>query len=211
MNLSLLISTGSAAFLHSLAPDHWLPFVMLAKSSRWSLRRLVVFTTLAGVGHVASSLLIGSVGLVLGFSLSKIQANEAIRAHIAIWGLIGFGAAYSLWGLKHAMHPHPHLDLKQALELYAIRRLWTLFAIVVFGPCEPLIPLMFLAYPSGLLAIVQVSIIFSIVTVAMIVIQTSLAFLGVGNLRIPVVQRYAHALSGLVIVLTGIFVLVLDL
>jgi len=206
--VALLLSTTSVAFLHALAPDHWLPFAMLAKSSRWSVNRLMWITTLAGIGHVVSSLILGSIGLMLGFSLSKLQATEAARAHVAIWLLIGFGVAYALWGLKHAMHPHPHLELKQALQLYAIRRMWTLFAIVVFGPCEPLIPLMFLAYPSGVLAIVQVSVVFSVVTVAMVVIQSVLTFIGVEWIRLSIVQRYAHALSGLVIALTGIVVLV---
>ena len=206
--VALLLSTTSVAFLHALAPDHWLPFAMLAKSSSFRVKKLVGMATLAGIGHVASSLLIGSVGLMLGFSLSKLQTTEVARAHITLWLLIGFGVAYALWGLKHAMHPHPHLELKQALQLYAIRRMWTLFAIVVFGPCEPLIPLMFLAYPSGVLAIVQVSVVFSLVTVAMIVIQSCLAFFGIGSVRFSVIQRYAHALSGLVIALTGIIVLV---
>jgi hypothetical protein len=165
-------------------------------------------TVLAGSGHVASSLLIGCIGLTLGFGLSRLQATEAVRSHIAIWLLIGFGIAYGLWGLKHAMHPHPHLDLKEALQLYAIRRMWTLFAIVVFGPCEPLIPLMFLAYPAGWAAVAQVSLVFSVVTVAMVSVQSYLAFLGVQMFVVQSWQRYAHALSGLVIALTGVIVLV---
>lgn len=64
---------------------------------------------------------------------------------MGLWLLIGFGVAYGLWGLKHAQHPHPHIALEQAVKAYALRRMWMLVAIVVFGPCKPLIPLMFVA------------------------------------------------------------------
>jgi hypothetical protein len=67
----------SLAFFHSLAPDHWVPFVALAKGSRWRLRRLAFVTTLAGFGHVLSSLLLGLLGLWAGWALHRAQGLEA--------------------------------------------------------------------------------------------------------------------------------------
>ena len=49
----LLIAAVSVAFFHSLAPDHWLPFVALAKSARWPMAKLGGVALLAGIGHVA--------------------------------------------------------------------------------------------------------------------------------------------------------------
>src|SRR3989338_4036279 len=95
----LLISAISVAFFHSLAPDHWLPFVALAKGSRWSMRRLGLVTTLAGIGHVASSLLLGLIGLWAGWALHRAQGIEAWRGGAVIWVLTGFCLAYAGWGL----------------------------------------------------------------------------------------------------------------
>lgn len=210
--MTLLVTAAvSVAFFHSLAPDHWLPFVALAKSSKWSVRQLAGITTLAGIGHVASSLVIGMIGLWAGWALHHLQGVEVARGSIAVWLLIGFGVAYAMWGLKHAQHHHPHISVQDAVKAYAARRFWILMAVVVFGPCEPLIPLMFLSYERGLIAVAIVSIVFSIVTIAMVVGQSCLGYLGVRLLQFDWMERYAHSLAGGVIALTGIAVLVIGI
>lgn len=203
----LLISAVSVAFFHAVAPDHWLPFVALAKGSRWSMRQLVAVTTLAGIGHVASSLLLGLIGLWAGWAVHRMEGAEAWRGGVAIWLLIGFGVAYALWGLKHAQHHHPHISVQDAVKAYAARRTWMLIAILVFGPCEPLIPLMFLASHQGVAAVWLMSGAFALVTVAMVVGQSCLAYAGVRLASAPWMERYAHTLAGLVIVATAVIVL----
>ena len=205
----LLISAVSVAFFHALAPDHWLPFTALAKSSRWSMGKLVGIATLAGIGHVASSLLLGFIGLWAGLAIHHLQGAEAWRGSVGVWLLIGFGVAYALWGFKHAQHPHPHISVEEAVKVYAVRRMWMLFAILVFGPCEPLIPLMFVASRHGLPMVWAMSAAFSVVTVAMVVGQSCLSYAGLRLIQAPWMERYAHALAGVVIVLTAIAVMLL--
>jgi hypothetical protein len=204
----LLASAVSVAFFHALAPDHWLPFVALARSSRWSLGRLAFITTLAGLGHVVSSLLLGTIGLMAGLALHRMEGAEVWRGDVGIWLLIGFGVAYALWGLKHAQHAHPHVSVEDAVRAYAVRRMWMLFAIMVFGPCEPLIPLMFVASQRGTPAVVAISGVFSLITIAMVVGQSCLSYMGVRLIQAPWMERYAHALAGAVIVITAVFVMI---
>lgn len=205
---ALVVGAVSVAFFHSLAPDHWLPFVALAKSSRWSMGKLALVTVLAGTGHVLSSLLLGLIGLWAGLAVHRLQGVEAWRGSLGVWLLIGFGVAYVLWGLKHAQHVHPHISVQDAVKIYAVRRMWMFFAIMVFGPCEPLIPLMFVAAGHGLNTVWVMSGVFSLVTIAMVVGQSCLSYAGVRLIEAPWMERYAHALAGLVIVLTAIFVMV---
>ncbi|MCM8794521.1 MAG: hypothetical protein NC819_01790 [Candidatus Omnitrophica bacterium] len=209
--LVLLISAISVAFFHALAPDHWLPFVALAKGGKWKMRQLGLITALAGIGHVASSLLIGVIGLWAGWAVHRLEGVEAWRGSVAIWMLIGFGAAYTLWGLKHSQHQHPHMTVQEAVKVYATRRVWILIAVLVFGPCEPLIPLMFLSYKEGLAAIIAVSTLFSLVTIAMIVGQSCLTYAGVQSIHSRRLERYSHALAGATIVATGLLVIVLGI
>jgi len=204
----LVFSAVAVAFFHALAPDHWLPFVALAKSSRWSMAKLGWVTTLAGIGHVASSLLLGLVGLWAGLAINRLTGVETWRGSVGIWLLIGFGVAYALWGLKHAQHHHPHVSVQEVAKAYAKKRMWMLFAIMVFGPCEPLIPLMFVASEHGMPTVWAMSLVFSIVTIGMVVGQSALGYAGVRLIQAPWMERYAHALAGLVILLTAMFVLV---
>ncbi len=207
----LFFAVVSVAFFHALAPDHWVPFVALAKGSRWSMTKLAWVTTLAGIGHVASSLLLGMLGLWAGIAVNRLEGAESWRGGIAIWLLIGFGVAYALWGIKHAQHHHPHVTVQEAVKVYAARRVWMLIAILVFGPCEPLIPLMFLASEKGMGAVWTMSLIFSVVTVGMVVGQSCLSYAGVRLVNKPWMERYAYALAGGVIVLTAVMVLLLGL
>jgi cadmium resistance protein CadD (predicted permease) len=77
----------------------------------------------------------------------------------------------------------------------------------VLGPCEPLVPLAFLGYNYGWSGVITVSIIFSTVTIIMMLAQSLLAFMGIQLIKSNMLERYSHAFAGLVIVLTGVFVM----
>lgn len=121
---SVLCGALVVALLHTaLGPDHTLPFVMLARARRWSLRKTLLVTGACGVGHVASSLLLGLFGLGLGASVGAVEHAEGFRGTLAGWGLVAFGTVYALWGVRRALrvrkgwvlhahgdhvHLHPH-------------------------------------------------------------------------------------------------------
>ena len=112
----LAITAASIGFLHTLlGPDHYLPFVVLAKARGWSLARTSVITLLCGIGHVGSSVVLGLLGIALGLAVSRLQAFEAWRGNLAAWLLIAVGVLYGAWGLHRALrgkeHAHLHLHL----------------------------------------------------------------------------------------------------
>ena len=56
--LLLLGAAVSVAFVHTVAgPDHYLPFVAMARAGSWSRARTIWITALCGLGHDGSSLL----------------------------------------------------------------------------------------------------------------------------------------------------------
>lgn len=206
--LALVASTALIAFLHALAPDHWLPFVVIGKAQKWSTRKLAFVSFIAGIGHVASSLIIGFVGLLIGVELSKLEGLEGLRGDIGLWLLIGFGIAYAIWGLKHARHPHKHEIINEEILNKRVVTAWTLYAIFILGPCEPLIPLLFISLKFNLAGIIAVAIVFSVITWVMMVAQALLGYLGVRLINFGKIERYSHVIAGVVITLTGIFILV---
>lgn len=81
---------------------------------------------------------------------------------------------------------------------------WILFLIFVFGPCEPLIPL--LMYPAATgskWGIVVVALIFGVTTLATMTTIVGLACMGVRRLALGRFQRFSHALAGLLVVACG--------
>ncbi len=201
----LLVSTFTIAVVHALAPDHWLPFVSLAKARGWSKTRLAWITFLCGLGHVGSSIAIGSVGLLLGFKLTSLSNMESGRAEVAGLLLIGFGLAYSVWGLKRMRDHHHHVDADRATTF------WALFVVFLLGPCEPLIPLMFVGAAQGWSAVLLTSALFAVVTLFMMVGQTLLGFIGLSFIRFKKVEHFGHIAAGLIIALTGGMVMFLGI
>ena len=66
----LLATAASLGLIHALAgPDHYLPFIALSKARRWSIARTARITLLCGSGHVLASLVVGGLGIALGWSL----------------------------------------------------------------------------------------------------------------------------------------------
>ncbi len=203
---ALIVATVSVAPIHSLAPDHWLPFVMIGKAQSWSKKRLALITFISGIGHVGSSIVLGGLGLLLGIASIKLGGVETTRGHIGVYLLIAFGIVYGIWGLRHAKHHHhSSFDLSHR---HAVT-FWTLFAVFVLGPCEPLIPLMFLGTSYGTTGIVTISAVFAAVTLVMMIAQSLLGYAGIELIKHRIAEQYSHAVAGGVIALTGIFLLLI--
>ena len=81
---------------------------------------------------------------------------------------------------------------------------WILFTIFVFGPCEPLIPL--LMYPAAKLSawgVVLVAIVFSVVTIGTMSAIVLVTTLGLAKLPLRGMARWGHAVAGLVVSACG--------
>jgi hypothetical protein len=66
---ALALAAATVGALHSLAPDHWVPFAAVARARGWPAGRTARVTLLSGLGHVTVSVLLGLVGLWLGLGL----------------------------------------------------------------------------------------------------------------------------------------------
>ncbi|MBM3991268.1 MAG: hypothetical protein FJ298_09720 [Planctomycetes bacterium] len=235
---SLLASAALIAVVHTAAgPDHTVPFVMLARARGWSRARTLWITALCGLGHVASSLILGALASALdgalGPSSFALADFESSRGDLAAWGLVLFGSVYALWGARQAlrsraglalhshdghMHVHPHGAHEHEhapSELRPKRRsatFWTLFTLFVLGPCEPLIPLYFLPLSQGEFALAScTALVFALATIATMLTLVSLAHTGLSTLRLAALDRWSHTLAGTAISATGLATLVCGL
>lgn len=107
---ALLIAAAAAGFVHTLlGPDHYLPFIMISWARKWSRAKTAIITFLCGIGHIASSVILGAIGVALGLVVGNLEAVESARGDVAAWLLIAFGLAYTVWGIRRAYKNRPHV------------------------------------------------------------------------------------------------------
>ena len=230
----LTITAASIGFLHTLfGPDHYLPFIVMAQARKWSIFKTGLITFLCGLGHVGSSVLLGIAGIVLGIAVGRLELVESFRGDIAVWLLITFGIIYFVWGMRRAIRnkPHTHMHFHREGDSHIHKHNhntehmhahekekavnltpWILFTIFVFGPCEPLIPiLMYPAAKSSILGIVLVATVFSLITITTMMSIVLISTFGINFLPVQKLERYNHALAGAAILFCGIAIKFLGL
>lgn len=233
----ILVIAGTAAtlgFVHTvLGPDHYLPFIVLSRARSWPLPKTLLISFLCGLGHVLSSVVLGFVGIALGIAVSRLEGVESFRGGLAAWLLIGFGFAYFIWGMHRVIKrkPHKHLHIHaDGLEHEHLHgheanhshihdqkkrtstTPWILFIIFIFGPCEPLIPLVI--YPGmkhNIGGVVLVTVAFGLATILTMLGIIAISSWGVSFLRLGRLERYVHALAGAMIFISGLSVQFLGL
>ncbi|MCD4749602.1 MAG: sulfite exporter TauE/SafE family protein [Thermoanaerobaculales bacterium] len=225
--LTVLCATAATVgIVHTvLGPDHYLPFVAMARARQWSMPKTATITALCGIGHVLGSVVLGFLGIGLGVAISRLEGFEAIRGDVAAWMLVAFGLAYTVWGIRRALrnrphthshvhtngtehshehghtsdHVHPHQSSKASITP------WVLFTIFLFGPCEPLIPiLMYPAATHNTGAVALVAVIFAVATIGTMLIMVMALNAGAERLQTSGLERWAHALAGATVLACGL-------
>jgi len=205
--LTLAGAAVSIGSLHSLAPDHWVPFAALARAQGWPARKTALVTFLCGFGHVTVSALLGLLGLLFGRQVFERlgQRMESVAGLL----LVGFGLAYGLWGLRRAAgkrlhgHPHPHYD---HVHDPSRATAWSLFLLFSADPCVAVIPLLFSAAPLGTLQAVAIVLFYEVATIGTMISLVLSARAGAVRLRLPFLDRWGDAVAGGVIAVTGLVV-----
>ena len=228
----ILIIAGTAAtlgFVHTvLGPDHYLPFIVISRARKWTLSKTLFISFLCGLGHVMSSVVLGFVGIALGMAVFKVEKIESFRGGAAAWLLIGFGFAYFIWGIHRAVrnkphqhthihadgvhHEHVHTHEASHAHVHEEKKKtnltpWILFTIFVFGPCEPLIPLvMYPAAKQNIAGVILVATTFGLTTILTMLTIIAISLWGVSFIRLGRLERYVHALAGAMIFISGLSV-----
>jgi nickel/cobalt transporter (NicO) family protein len=227
-------TTAAIALVHTLTgPDHYLPFIVISKAKNWKTSKTIWFTALCGLGHVGSSIILGLIGIGLGLAVSHLEFMEGIRGSIISWLFLAFGLIYMAWGITRAVrnkphrhfhshgdgetHLHEHNHHKDHLHIHEKKdpvnlTPWILFTIFVFGPCEPLIPIvMYPAAKNSWSQLVFLTVLFSAITIVTMISVVLVASYGIRFVPMKFMERYSHALAGGTIFLCGIGMVFLGL
>jgi nickel/cobalt transporter (NicO) family protein len=121
-DLSILIPlAASVGFVHTLfGPDHYVPFIVMAKARGWSWIKTSLITIGCGIGHVGSSIAIGALGIAFGIGVNRLEDMEAVRGNWAAWSMLLFGLGYFGWGIwkGYRNKPHNHIHLHDGGQVH---------------------------------------------------------------------------------------------
>ena len=222
--LALMLTAATVGSLHTVAPDHWLPFAALARARGWSPLRTARVTFFCGVGHVTVSALLGILGVFIGLEAvhrfgSTLEGNASLL-------LIGFGVAYMIWGLWRSMRgrilhhtdhvqgaPHDHGSGHHHHHHPGQRNLtaWSLFVFFSLDPCVAVLPMFVAASSRGWGAVASVVGVYEVATIGTMLVLVSGAHAGARRVRFAWIDRYGDAVAGALIVGLGALVTVLGI
>jgi len=224
-SILLFLTSCGTAITHALIPDHWLPFVVMARTQRWSDARAALLAALAGLLHVLLSILIGTTVIVAGRGSAEHLAARADRPLGFLTGamLVLFGVGYGVWAHRREarvhggtpgdggepghLHAHGHL-----LERWFRRAVsgGALVVIIGISPCAVLAPILFAASVEGPAALVAAAAGFAVCTIGTAVIATLIAIRGLRRLNLAFFTRYGDLLSGALVAAVGFLIMILE-
>jgi hypothetical protein len=231
--LSLSVTAVMVGFVHCVSgPDHYVPFVAMSRVGLWSLRKTLLVTLVCGIGHVAGSAALAMIGVALGLIVYQLETDanplvqfESLRGSLASWLLVLFGAGYFIWGAAYGWRrrrrqapvpqetqaPDAGEDGAAQLATRAGRMApWILFTIFLFGPCEPLIPMLMVpAAQANLWSAAWITTLFGLTTLVTMTTLVALIHLGVFAVRWRALETYGHALAGLIVMACGLAIIFL--
>ena len=204
--ISLLGGGFVAAFLHAALPTHWLPFVLVGRAQRWSLARVMTVAVTAGLAHIASTAIVGSLIVAAGLVLNAWIGG--LLPHLSAALLFIFGAFYlaraSLQKPITATGPEAEAPEPAVSDRAAF---WGLVLMMAVTPGEVLLPIYLSSATEGVMALALLTLSFAAGTVLGMTLLAALASAGYSILRLERWARYEGAILGIALIVIGFLVM----
>lgn len=198
----LPLSAAFVGFVHSLAPGHWLPVVLMAKTRRWPLRNALIGAAVTASGHIFLSLALGIASIWIGVHF--LSQYEAQIERFAGLGLSVFGvlyAAYAWFSHSHCIgHTHHGPDPKGKRSPYLF-----LFSLG-FSPCVAVLPIFAAAAATDKVAMIAMTLAcFAVGVFAALLGSTYVIIRGLVKLDHPLFEHYGDVITGCGVAIMGLF------
>lgn len=219
---SLFLLLGAAALvaiLHSILPDHWVPLAVIARTQRWSIFRVARVSTLASVGHVVTSLILGGILAVIGLQFQhelELQQGHIVGAVLIItgiifliWGMVGHGAHghHHDHGHHHLEEDHDHDHDEHSKHEQPLLRRLAAIAIpfgVAASPDLTILPVALAASAVSMGAVISVLGTFALFTIGTFIVLTVIATLAGYQIKGDWLEDNANTITALVLMAIGI-------
>jgi len=203
--LQLLFGSILLSLVHAVIPNHWLPIVAISKAENWTQRETLFVAGISGFAHTLSTVLVGITIGIIGISLSS--NYTFITEKIAPALLIVLGLIYLIIDrLKHHKHTHGvNAGKVKNRSKWAI--IASLALAMFLSPCLEIEAYYFQAAAAGWTGILLVSVVYVSLTVTGMLLLVFLTNKGVRAIQSHFLDHHEKLLSGVVLILLGVFAL----
>ena len=205
--IPLLIGTIFLSVIHAAIPNHWMPFVVLSRSEKWSLAETMHITFLAGIAHSISTVALGVLIGSIGYSLA--QEYRIVTSVIAPLILIFMGIVYFSLDFKHSHHEHlpENKSIKGRSKLAIIAML---SGAMFFSPCLEIESYFFTAGAFGLQGVWLVSILYPVLSVGTMLFLVALIRKSLVHWSGTFLERHERKITGFSLIAVGILTYFVD-
>lgn len=200
--MQILIGSLVLSIVHASIPNHWLPLVAIGKTEEWSVRDTIGVTFITGMAHTLSTILIGVLVGVAGYALSTYFAT--ITGWVAPGILVILGVLYLLWGMRQSYHHHHFDQLLKSPQKSKTSIVLSLSIAMFFSPCIEIEAYYFVAGNLGWEGIIAVSLIYTIITIAGMLLLVWLGMKGVRKIKSRFLEHHEKTITGVLLIVLGI-------
>jgi hypothetical protein len=212
----LLLGTLSLAAVHALIPSHWLSFALVGRMQRWSVRRTLLITALAGTGHVLMTVVVGLVLAAAGKAFwNSLHIPHALERATTSLLLIALGVYFALFAHRghhgcthkhdHDYHAHPENGDNHTGKLGSVTTVFGALALgMTLSPCLELLGIYVGATQFSWTILLGVSALMAVTTLSIMLTLVWLTVSGLQRWNLRWLERKEGPIVGGILILLGI-------
>jgi len=198
----IIIGAFLLSILHASIPNHWIPLVALSKSEKWNEKLTMGITAIAGFSHTLSTIIIG---IIVGFFGYKLSGSYSfIVGVIAPSLLILLGIIYLILSIRDNKHHHHDIHIDETKKKTTTAIILTLTISMFFSPCLEIEAYFFVASKLGWEGIIAVSVVYTVITIAGMLLLVWLGMKGVKKIKSHFLEHHEKTITGILLVVLGI-------
>ncbi|GMU96323.1 MAG: hypothetical protein HZC46_05345 [Ignavibacterium album] len=203
----IILGAFLLSIVHASIPNHWIPLVALSKAEKWSERLTLGITAISGFAHTLSTIIIGIIVGFLGYKLSG--SYSFIVGVIAPGILILLGSVYLVLSIRANKHHHHHhhsheINIDEVKKRTTKAIILTLTISMFFSPCLEIEAYFFVASRIGWDGIIAVSVIYTFITIAGMLLLVWLGMKGVKKIKSHFLEHHEKTITGVLLIILGV-------
>ena len=206
--LSILAGAFLVSAAHAILPDHWLPMILISRAEKWTQAETLWITALVTIPHMVSTILLGILVGLIGFRLSA--TYEALMEIVAPSMFVLIGLIYVYRNYSGDDHPHHGADISSLGDRSKKAVVTFMATALFFSPCVPMGSYFFIVGAEGIANLALVSVIYIVVTLGILLLMVALGRKGVERIQWHFLEHNENLITGLVLIVLGLFVFLFE-